>query len=101
MSSAEYDLEQPYELEETEFGYTFFQFPDDSAAMSAMDEFNERYDTTTISSAIFPGINSDFQLGLLKRNGRFSGAVYLGEDTILTTEEAEENLKEVAEDVLG
>lgn len=100
MSAAEYDLEQPYDIEETDFGYTLIRFSDDATALSVMEEFNERYDATPISSARFPGIDSHFKMGLLNKSGRFSGAVYLGTDTILATEGAGENLKKTAEDVL-
>lgn len=98
MSVAEYDLTTPYEIEETDRGYTLVGLPDRGAANGVMDEFEEEYGSRSYVSRLLP---LDVDIVSTSNLKPFSGVVQLGGDTLVATEGCSEDLVEVTEEVLG
>lgn len=100
MSAREYDLENPFTVEETEHGYTIIEYDESGAAQSIINKFHERNGSRTLRPDYLPGINSGFQAEITSKGGNFTGLVYFGNDKILASQEHGRELEELSKEVL-
>lgn len=100
MSTREYDLDEPYEVENTDIGPSIIEFTNSAAADAVVEAFAEKYDTSTVPIDYIPGMNSGMRAEITQKSRSLTGIIYFGDDTVMATETEAENLEETAENVL-
>lgn len=99
MSTKQYDLEETYTVEDTGTPYDLISFADGAAAESILEKFSEEKGSYTLEFN-YLAFETPLRAELAGRGRNFSGAIYLGEETILATPGTSEDIQRIADEVL-